>query len=257
MLVLLHGCTTWILIKHLEKKLDGKYTRILSAILNKSWKHPTHPHKIAAVRPLTSNLTNHSSKMRQICWALLEKFSKIFEMCKKFKCKQIFKVKTLVFVLLYHKSFSLFKKISNLFLRKEPVEKKITFIFKSFKDLQLTSLGGDSTIKLGWKFYSWSVWKDSSTDPMFYINVFQPLKKANNWLSSRYGLPNFSAFLKEYPHQISSRSQPLPLFDLLFLFGKINLFFIWILKLFSFTINWFGHFSINTCYISVRFQGNK
>ena len=27
--VLLHGCTTWIFIKHLEKKLDGNYTRML------------------------------------------------------------------------------------------------------------------------------------------------------------------------------------------------------------------------------------
>ena len=35
-------CTTWTLTKRMEKKLDGKYTRMLRAILNKSWKqHPT------------------------------------------------------------------------------------------------------------------------------------------------------------------------------------------------------------------------
>ena len=35
--ILLYGCTTWTLTKRLEKKLDGNYTRMLWAILNKSW----------------------------------------------------------------------------------------------------------------------------------------------------------------------------------------------------------------------------
>ena len=40
--ILLYGCTTWTLTKRLEKKLDGNYTRMLRAILNKSWRqHPT------------------------------------------------------------------------------------------------------------------------------------------------------------------------------------------------------------------------
>ena len=39
--ILLYGCTTWTLTKRLEKKLDGNYTRMLRAILNKSWRqHP-------------------------------------------------------------------------------------------------------------------------------------------------------------------------------------------------------------------------
>ena len=50
--VLLYGCTTLMLTKHMEKKLDGKYTRMLRAILNKSWR--ATPHKTAAVRPLTT-----------------------------------------------------------------------------------------------------------------------------------------------------------------------------------------------------------
>ena len=42
--ILLYGCTTWTLNKRLEKKLDGNYTRMLRAILNKSWQqHPTRP----------------------------------------------------------------------------------------------------------------------------------------------------------------------------------------------------------------------
>ena len=40
--ILLYGCTTWTLTKRLEKKLDGNYSRMLRAILNKSWRqHPT------------------------------------------------------------------------------------------------------------------------------------------------------------------------------------------------------------------------
>ena len=35
-LILLYGCTTWTLTKCMEKKLDGNYTRMLRAILNKS-----------------------------------------------------------------------------------------------------------------------------------------------------------------------------------------------------------------------------
>ena len=40
--ILLYRCTTWTLTKRLEKKLDGIYTRMLRAILNKPWRqHPT------------------------------------------------------------------------------------------------------------------------------------------------------------------------------------------------------------------------
>ena len=40
--ILLYGCTSWTLTKRLKKKLDGNYTRMLRAILNKSWRqHPT------------------------------------------------------------------------------------------------------------------------------------------------------------------------------------------------------------------------
>ena len=36
--ILQYGCTTWTITKRLEKKLDGNYTRMLRAILNKSWR---------------------------------------------------------------------------------------------------------------------------------------------------------------------------------------------------------------------------
>ena len=36
--MLLYRCTTWMLTKRMEEKLDGNYTRMLRAILNKSWR---------------------------------------------------------------------------------------------------------------------------------------------------------------------------------------------------------------------------
>ena len=36
--LILYGCATWTLTKRMEKKLDGNYTRMLRAILNKSWR---------------------------------------------------------------------------------------------------------------------------------------------------------------------------------------------------------------------------
>ena len=50
--ILLYGCTTWTPTKQLEKKLDGNYTRMLQAIMNKSWwQHPTK-HQLYSYLPL-------------------------------------------------------------------------------------------------------------------------------------------------------------------------------------------------------------
>ena len=55
-LILLYGCTTWTLTKRLEKKLDGNYTRMLRAILNKSWRqHPTR-HQLYGRLPLVTKI---------------------------------------------------------------------------------------------------------------------------------------------------------------------------------------------------------
>ena len=69
--ILLYGCTTWTLTKRLEKKLDGNYTRMLRAILNKSWQH--HPHEAPTVRSPTTYHENYPSKTNQTCRTLLEK----------------------------------------------------------------------------------------------------------------------------------------------------------------------------------------
>ena len=52
--ILLYGGTTWTLTKRLEKKLDGNYTRMLRAILNKSWRqHPTRHQLYGHLPPIT------------------------------------------------------------------------------------------------------------------------------------------------------------------------------------------------------------
>ena len=57
--ILLYGCTTWTLTKRLEKKLDGNYTRILRAILNKSWRqHPTRHQLYGHLPPITKNYSS-------------------------------------------------------------------------------------------------------------------------------------------------------------------------------------------------------
>ena len=50
--ILLCGCTTWMLTKWQEKKLDGNYTRMQRAILNKSWRqHPQSTNCMATYLP--------------------------------------------------------------------------------------------------------------------------------------------------------------------------------------------------------------
>ena len=52
--ILLYGCITWTLTKRLEKKLDGNYTRMLRANLNKSWRqHPTKQQLFSHLPPIT------------------------------------------------------------------------------------------------------------------------------------------------------------------------------------------------------------
>ena len=55
--ILLYGCTTWTLTKRLEKKLDGNYTKMLRAILNKSWQqHPTRHQLYGNLPPITKTI---------------------------------------------------------------------------------------------------------------------------------------------------------------------------------------------------------
>ena len=55
--ILVYECTTWTLTKRLEKKLDGNYTRMLRAILNKSWRqHPTRHQLYGHLPPITKTI---------------------------------------------------------------------------------------------------------------------------------------------------------------------------------------------------------
>ena len=69
MLVLLYGCTTWTLTKRLEKKLDSNYTRMLRAILNKSWKqHPTRRQLYSHLPPVTETIQARRTRHAGHCW---------------------------------------------------------------------------------------------------------------------------------------------------------------------------------------------
>ena len=67
--ILLRGCTTSTLTKRLEKKLDGNYTRILRAILNKSWRqHPTRHQLYGRLPPITKTIQVTRTRHAGHCW---------------------------------------------------------------------------------------------------------------------------------------------------------------------------------------------
>ena len=66
--ILLYGCTTWTLTKRLEKKLDGNYTRMLWAILNKSWRqHPTRHQLYGHLPPITKTIQVTRTRHARYC----------------------------------------------------------------------------------------------------------------------------------------------------------------------------------------------
>ena len=67
--ILLYGCTTWMLTKRLEKKLDGNYTRMLQAILNKSWRqYPTRHQLYGHLPPITKTIQVRRTRHAGHCW---------------------------------------------------------------------------------------------------------------------------------------------------------------------------------------------
>ena len=62
-------CTTWTLTKWLEKKLDGNYTRMLRAILNKSLRqHPTRHQLYGHLPPTTKTIHVKRTRHAGHCW---------------------------------------------------------------------------------------------------------------------------------------------------------------------------------------------
>ena len=67
--ILLYGCTTWTLTKRLEKKLDGNYTRMMRAILNKSRRqHPTKHQLYGHLPPITKTIQVTRTRHAGHCW---------------------------------------------------------------------------------------------------------------------------------------------------------------------------------------------
>ena len=64
-----YGCTAWTLNKRLKKKLDGNYTRVLRAILNKSWRqHPTRHQLFGHLPPTTKTIQVRRTRHAEHCW---------------------------------------------------------------------------------------------------------------------------------------------------------------------------------------------
>ena len=66
--ILLYECTTWKLTKRMEK-LDGNYTRILRAILNKSWRqHSTRHQLYGHLPPIRRTIQVRRTRHAEHCW---------------------------------------------------------------------------------------------------------------------------------------------------------------------------------------------
>ena len=67
--ILLYGCTAWTLTKRLEKKLNGNYTIMLRAIINKSWRqHPTRHQLYGHLPPITKTIQVRQTRHAGHCW---------------------------------------------------------------------------------------------------------------------------------------------------------------------------------------------
>ena len=67
--ILLYGCTTWTLTKQPKEKLDGNYTRMLRAILNKSWRqHLTRHQLYGHLPPVTKTTQVRRTRHAEHCW---------------------------------------------------------------------------------------------------------------------------------------------------------------------------------------------
>ena len=63
--ILLYGGTTWMLTKLMEKNLDGNYTRMLRAILNKSWRqHSIKKQLLPIMKTIQVRWSRHAGH----CW---------------------------------------------------------------------------------------------------------------------------------------------------------------------------------------------
>ena len=68
-LVLLYSCTIWILTKRLEKKIDVSYTKMIRAVLIKSWnQHPTKHQLYGHLPPISQTIQVRRVRHSGHCW---------------------------------------------------------------------------------------------------------------------------------------------------------------------------------------------
>ena len=67
--VLVYGSTAWTLTKQLEDKLDGTYTKMLRAVLNKSWKqHPNNKELYGNIPKISDTIRERRTRFAGHCW---------------------------------------------------------------------------------------------------------------------------------------------------------------------------------------------
>ena len=75
--ILLYGCTTWTLTKRMEKKLDGNNTRMLRAILEKSWRqYSTKQQLYGHLPPISKTIQVRRTCLVRLTWIVVEKLGR-------------------------------------------------------------------------------------------------------------------------------------------------------------------------------------
>ena len=65
--ILLYGCTMWMLTKCMKKKLDGNYTRMLHAVLNKSWRQHPKKQQLYGLPPISKTIQIRHTRHAGYC----------------------------------------------------------------------------------------------------------------------------------------------------------------------------------------------
>ena len=79
MSILQYGCTTWTLTKRFVKKLEGNCTRMLRALLNKSWKqHPTKHQLHGHIPPISKTIQIRRTRHPRHCWRSQSELISVF-----------------------------------------------------------------------------------------------------------------------------------------------------------------------------------
>ena len=74
--ILLYGSSAWTTTKKLENKLDGTYTRMLRAVLNKSWReHPTKEELYGKIPAITSLIKERRTRFAGHCYRSKEELA--------------------------------------------------------------------------------------------------------------------------------------------------------------------------------------